>query len=224
MKKPDGAKILFPRACRLLKGMSESEFARICECMQVRELHLKNKETFIREQDPCSRIGIVVMGAVRLSRQRLDGGRAVLETVHENGVFGTTYVFRDARTMGINVCAVGDAVVLLFNTDRIPMPCHKVCSAHMLFMRNLLTVMSQTTFQLKQKLRILSQRTIRGRLMLYLQILAKRMQANEFDIAFDRQALADFLCVDRSALSAELSKLRREKKVESVRNHFRLLA
>ena len=216
------ASLVFPRACRLLKDMSDQEFARICECMHVREIHLRNKETFVRESDPCRSIGIVVVGAVRLCRQRLDGGRAVLETVHENGVFGTTYVFRDAKTMGISMSAVGETVVLLFDVERIPHPCHKVCSAHMLFVRNLLVVMSQTTFQLKQKLRILSQRTIRGRLMLFLQIRAKRAQSNEFDIPFDRQALADFLCVERSALSAELSKLRREGLVESVKSHFRL--
>ena len=214
---------LFPRACRLLKDLDDEGFARLCECMHVRELHLRNKEAFIRENDPCNRIGIVVMGAVQLSRQRIDGGRAVLETIRENGVFGTTYVFRDVPTMGISASAVGETVVLLFDTDRITQPCHKVCSAHVRFLRNLLAVMSQTTFQLKQKLRILSQRTIRGRLMLFLQIRAKRAKSAEFDIPFDRQALADYLCVDRSALSAELSKLRDEGKVESVKNHFKLL-
>ena len=216
-------KVIFPCGCRLLKDLGEDGFARICECLQVKELHLKNKETFIRESDPCNRIGIVAMGAVQLSRQRIDGGRAVLETIHENGTFGTTYVFRDVQTMGVSLTAVGETVVLLFNTDRITHPCHKVCTAHVQFLRNLLTVMSQMTFQIKQKLRILSQRTIRGRLMLFLQIRAKRAKSNEFDIPFDRQALADYLCVDRSALSAELSKLRKEKKVESVKFHFKLL-
>ena len=215
--------VIFPCGCRLLKDLGEDGFARICECLQVKELHLKNKETFIRESDPCNRIGIVAMGAVQLSRQRIDGGRAVLETIRENGTFGTTYVFRDVQTMGVSATAVGDTVVLLFNTDRITHPCHKVCTAHICFLRNLLTVMSQMTFQIKQKLRILSQRTIRGRLMLFLQIRAKRAKSNEFDIPFDRQALADYLCVDRSALSAELSKLRKEKKVESVKFHFKLL-
>ena len=217
------AGLIFPRACRLLKDLDEAGFARICECMRVRELHLRNKETFICEADPCDRIGIVVLGAVRLSRQRLDGSRAVLETIHENGAFGMTYVFRDAKTMGISISAVGETVVLLFDTDRLLHPCHKVCAAHVQFMHNLLSVMSQTTFQLKQKLRILSQRTIRGRVLLFLQIRAKRAQSREFDIPFDRQALADFLCVDRSALSAELSKLRKERKVESVKNHFKML-
>ena len=216
-------KIIFPRACRLLKDLDEVGFRQICECMNVRELRLKNKETFVRESDPCTCIGVVATGAVQLSRQQLDGSRAVLETISENGAFGMTYVFRDAKTMGISMSAVGEAVVLLFGTDRILRPCRKVCPAHLHFLHNLLTVMSQTTFQIKRKLRILSQRTIRGRLLLFLRILAKRKQAKEFDIPFDRQELADFLCVDRSALSAELSKLRRERKVESVKNHFKLL-
>lgn len=221
--KPCKAPVVFPRACRLLKDISDAGFCRLCECMHVKELHLKNKQTFIVESDPCDRIGIVVTGAVRLTRLRIDGGRNVLETIPPFGVFGSTYVFRDVPTMGISMNAVGDTTVLLFEIERITRPCHKVCDAHMQFVRNLLTVMSQTTFALKQKLRILSQRTIRGRLMLFLNIRAKRAKSDEFDIPFDRQALADYLCVDRSALSAELSKLRSEHKVESVKNHFKLL-
>ena len=225
-KKPTKAgkmPVIFPRACRLLKDLDEEGFCRICECMNVKELHLRNRQTFISESDPCNRIGIVVTGAVRLTRQRIDGGRNVLETIPENGVFGSTYVFRDVSTMGISMSAVGETIVLLFEIEKITRPCHKVCVAHLQFVRNLLTVMSQTTFALKQKLRILSQRSIRGRLMLFLNIRAKRAKSNEFDIQFDRQALADYLCVDRSALSAELSKLRAERKVESVKNHFKLL-
>ena len=220
---PKKSKIIFPVACRLLKDLGEDGFARICECMHAKVLKLRNKETFIVESDPPDKIGIVVTGAVRLTRQRLDGGRNVLETIQPNDVFGTTYVCRDAPTMGISMSAVGDTTVILLEIEKITHPCHKVCTAHLQFVRNLLTVMSQKTFSLKQKLRILSQRTIRGRLMLFLQIRAKRAKSNEFEIPFDRQALADFLCVDRSALSAELSKLRRERKVESVKNHFKLL-
>ena len=216
--------VSFPRDCRLFKNFGEEEFCRICECMKVRELHLRDKQAFIAESDPCDRIGVVVSGAVRLTRTRIDGGRNVLETIPPNGVFGSTYVFRDAQSMGIGMSAVGDTTVLLIEIERISRPCHKVCNAHMLFVRNLLAVMSQTTFALKQKLRILSQRTIRGRLMLFLNIRAKRAKSSEFDVPFDRQSLADYLCVDRSALSAELSKLRAERKVESVKNHFKLLA
>lgn len=215
--------LIFPRGCRLLKDIDEAGFRQLCECMNAEELHLKNRDTFINESDPCKRIGIVVTGAVRLTRTRIDGGRSVLETVRENGVIGSTYVFRDVATMGISMSAVGETIVLLFEIDRLTRPCHKFCNAHMQFVRNLLAVMSQTTFALKQKLRILSQRTIRNRLLVFLNICAKREKSKEFDILFDRQALADYLCVDRSALSAELSKLRSERKVESFKNHFKLL-
>ena len=223
-RKPRKPPVVFPRACRLLKDIGDEGFCRLCECMGVKELRLRNKQTFIVESDPCDRIGIVATGAVRLTRQRIDGGRNVLETIPANGVFGTTYVFRDVATMGISASAVGDTTVLMFEIAKLTHPCHKVCDAHMQFVRNLLAVMSQTTFALKQKLRILSQRTIRGRLMLFLNIRAKRAKSSEFDVPFDRQSLADYLCVDRSALSAELSKLRAERKVEAVKNHFKLLA
>ena len=221
--KADTPRMIFPRLCPLLKDIDEDGFGRICECLNAKELHLANKETFIRETDPCTRIGIVVAGTVRLSRQRLDGGRSVLETISENGTFGATYVFRDVKTMGISATAVGETVVLLLETANITRPCHHVCDAHMQFVRNLLMVMSQTTFALKQKLRILSQRTIRGRLMTFLNIRAKRAKSLEFEIPFDRQSLADYLCVERSALSAEISKLRAEGRIESVKNRFKLL-
>ena len=221
-RKSDVEKVTYPCACPLLKDIGEDEFAKLCECMKVRELHLRNKETFICESDPCKWLGVVVTGSVQLSRQRMDGGRSVLETIPANDTFGATYVFRGMPTMGISASAVGETCVLLFGTEQIMHPCHKVCHAHLQFLRNLLTIMSQKTFQIKQKLRILSQRTIRGRLMLLLNILAKRAKSASFDIPFDRQALADYLCVERSALSAEISKLRNEGVLESVKNHFRL--
>ena len=90
----------------------------------------------------------------------------------------------------------------------------------MQFMRNLLSIMSHKTILVKQKLRIISQRTIRARLMLYLRTVANRLKTNEFNISYDRQALADYLCVDRSALSAELSKLKTERVLDFDKNHF----
>jgi len=219
----DVSKIIFPRACRLFKDIDEKGFRNLCECLHAKELHLLNKEAFLFEDDPSDRIGVVVMGNVRLTRRRLDGGRNVLENVGQGDIFGMTYAFRGADTMGIGASSVGESVVLLLDTRNITRPCEKLCDAHMQFVRNLLAVMSQKTFQIKQKLRILSQRTIRSKVMLFLQILAKRNKSMEFDIPFDRQAMADYLCVDRSALSAELSKLRDEGVLTFEKNHFRLL-
>ncbi len=225
MKAKNKAKesLIFPRGCRLLKDMDDGDFRRICECLQAQQLTLRPKETFIFESDACRRIGIVIRGAVQISRTRLDGHRNVFETVGENETFGATYVFRDVPTMGVNISAVGESKVLVFDITKIPHPCHKLCPAHMQFVSNLLAVMSQKIFQVKQKLRIVSERTIRARLMLFLHIRAKRAKSSEFDIPYNRQALADFLCVDRSALSAEISKLQKEGVIKVARSHFALV-
>jgi len=220
----DRTKIIFPRASRLLKDIDDDGFAKLCACLNVRELRLFNKQLFISESDPCDRIGLVALGGVRLSRLRLDGGRSVLENVPPGDVFGTTYAFRDADAMGISASAVGETVVLMFDTSAIVRPNREATDVQMTFVRNLFAVMSQKTFQMKQKLRILSKRTIRERVLLTLQICAKRAKSNVFDIPFDRQALADYLCVDRCALSAELSKLQNEGRISFVKNHFQLLA
>jgi len=218
--KMKNGKIIFPRASRLMRGIDEAGFKRLCDCLRVRELHVLNKQTFIREDDPCDVIGLVALGSVQLSRTRIDGGRNVLETVPAGDVFGVTYAFRDASTMGINATSIGESVVLLFSTECITRPCGNVCAEHLQFVRNLLAITSQKTFQMKQKLRILSRRTIRERLMLALQICAKRAKSNEFDLSLDRQALADYLCVDRCALSAELSRLQREGVLTFEKSHF----
>ncbi len=224
MKSKKVSSIIYPKACRLLKDLGEDGFKRICECMHAEELHLRNKEAFIFETDSCNKIGVVVMGAVQLTRKRIDGSRVVLEKVLANDSFGATYAFRDVKTMGIGMNAVGETTVILFDTENITRPCHKVCFAHLQFLKNLLAVMSQKAFQIKQKLRIVSQRTIKDRLMTLLNIYAKRMKSCEFDLPYNRQALADFLCVDRSALSNEISKLQKAKIIDVERNHFKLIS
>lgn len=216
-------RIVYPSGSRLVRDIDESAFSHVCKCLKAKSLRLLNRETLLREDSPCNKIGVVIRGIVRLYRHGKDGRRSVLEDVLPGEVFGTTYAFRDSKELGVNASAVGDADVLLFDASSIMKPeCREICKAHMQFVRNLLSIMCHKTLQVKQKLRILSQRTIRARLMMYLRLVAKRLKTVEFNISFDRQSLADYLCVDRSALSAELSKLKSERLIEFEKNHFRL--
>jgi len=209
--------------CRLLAGIEAKDFARLCECLSVRERNLFDKETFLFEDAPCDKIGLVISGSVQMSRRRTDGGRLVLETVMPGDVFGSTYAFRDGSKVGITLTAVGETTVLLFETHKFTRPVPGLGEAHLRLLHNLLAIMSHKTLQMKQKLRILSKRTIRERVMATLRILSHRAQSHEFDMPFDRQAFADYLCVDRCALSAELSKLQRDGVIAFDRRRFRLI-
>lgn len=214
-------KVVFPSGSRLVRDIDEKEFVHVSKCLCARALRLENRETFLHEDCPGNKIGVVVRGVVRLYRHNRAGRRTVIEDVLPGDVFGTTCAFRDSSVLDVNASAVGSADVVLFDASKVLRPkCREVCEAYMQFMRNLLSIMSHKTILVKQKLRIISQRTIRARLMLYLRTVANRLKTNEFNISYDRQALADYLCVDRSALSAELSKLKTEHVLDFDKNHF----
>jgi CRP-like cAMP-binding protein len=100
--------------------------------------------------------------------------------------------------------------------------CSSSCGFHSRLIRNLLAIVASKTIQLNQKLELLSHRSIRERLMHYLLGCAKKADASQFTIPYDRQQLADYLCVERSALSAEISKLQKEGILESRRSWFLL--
>ena len=123
----------------------------------------------------------------------------------------------------VNVTAAEDAEVLFLNVERVLRVCPRACAHHGRLLRNLLTLSAQKNLNLSRKIFHTSAKSIRGRLLSYLSDQAIRNGSRSFVIPFDRQQLADYLNVDRSALSAELGKLRREGVVLAERNRFTLL-
>lgn len=212
-----------PSGCRLTAGISEKEWNKLMPCLNAVEHDVKAGGVIFHEGDPADRLGIVVSGRVAITRDRLDGTRVVIEQIGPGDSFGASYVYAGAPKMSVAIRAVEPTKVIILEAERIPKMCGKACPAHSRFIRNTLTVISIRNFQVKQKLRIVSQRTTRGKLMLFLHIRAKRAGSNEFDIPFNRQQLADYLYVDRCALSTEISKLKARKILDCRKNHFKLL-
>ena len=124
--------------------------------------------------------------------------------------------------MSVDVEADGDCDVLLVKTDRILSPCENACAFHARLVRNLMRALAVKTIELNRKIEILSHRSTQNRLMAYLHSIAQQKGAAEFDIPFDRQQLADYLCVERSALSAEISRLSKLGLITSRKSHFAL--
>ena len=110
----------------------------------------------------------------------------------------------------------------MLRSERVLSPCHAACPAHLRLLGNLSAVLAEKTLALNDKIAVLSRRTISERLMAYLNGIAEKCGSSEFDIPFDRQALADYLCVDRSALSAEIGKLSRAGRLTARKNHFKV--
>ena len=125
--------------------------------------------------------------------------------------------------LNISVVAEEDCEILLLNVKRLLTSCPTACDHHQKLIRNLVSVLANKILLFNEKITHISKRTTREKLLSYLSAESIRQSSLSFDIPFDRQQLADFLCVERAAMSVELSKLQKEGLLVTKRNHFELL-
>ena len=138
-------------------------------------------------------------------------------------MFGEAYVAPESGVLMNDVLAVEDSVVIFFDVKRIMTVCSSACRFHSMVVQNLFFAISEKNRRLVQKLTFMTKRTTREKLISYLSEEAKRQNSSEFSIPFNRQQLADFLSVDRSAMSNELCKMRGEGLIEFEKSRFKLL-
>lgn len=209
--------------CALFRGIMTQDLDTLLRCLGGKVHSYKKDQIIWQEGDRVEHIGIVLTGAVQLIREDYDGNRSIMGHIGPAQLFGETYAYAEVKALPVSVMACADSAVLLVDSHRICSSCSNACDFHNRLIENLLHLTAQKNLMLHQKIHITSKRTTREKLMAYLNIQAKHHGSNRFTIPFDRQALADYLEVDRSGLSAEISKLRREGVLESEKNSFTLL-
>jgi len=160
---------------------------------------------------------------VQITRTDYYGNRSILGTAEASDLFGEAFACAGVSEIPVDVTAEAPTDVLLVDYRRVAHPCDNACGFHRTLIYNLMKIIAAKNLAFHQKLEITSKRTTREKLMAYLLTQAKKSGGNSFSIPFDRQALADYLQVDRSGLSAEISKLRSEGILKSRRNYFELL-
>ena len=151
------------------------------------------------------------------------GHRNILSKCNTGDFFGEPYAATPGAILNISVVAEEDCEILLLNVKRLLTSCPTACDHHQKLIRNLVSVLANKILLFNDKITHVSKRTTREKLLSYLSAESIRQSSLSFDIPFDRQQLADFLCVERAAMSAELSKLQKEGLLVTKRNHFQLL-
>jgi CRP-like cAMP-binding protein len=151
------------------------------------------------------------------------GNRSVLTILQPGELFAEAFSFAGLGAMPVSVIAIKDSNVLLLDCKHVLTSCSNSCRFHSLLLKNLLQEMAQKNLALSQKIRYMSQKTTKEKLMAYLLDQAKQQGSSEFIIPFDRQALADYLGVERSAMSAEISKLKRSGRIDTKGAWFCLI-
>ena len=207
----------------LFAGISREELASMRGCRNARATQVKKGDPVFLEGDAAGFIGIVLSGAVRIVRDDYYGQRSFLTQAEPGDIFAEAYACAPMEAMPISGYAAADSQVMLLSARKMLTVCTNACGFHNRLVKNLLAVVAEKNLLLSRKIQFMSQRTTREKLLAYLLDQAKQHGCDEFTIALDRQALADYLGVERSAMSAQLSKLRRDGVLEAAGAHFRLL-
>lgn len=210
-------------SCALFEGIDHEELPALLRCLNAKTSAFEKKETILAEGTPARWIGIVLEGTAQIMQVDFYGNRSIVGGVGKGELFGEAFACAGAEALPVTVTANEACRVLLIDCARVMHPCQSACGFHQQLITNLMKVLAMKNIFLHQKSEIASRRTTRDKLMTYLLQQAKRAGSNRFDIPFNRQELADYLQVDRSGLSVQISRLCKEGIIRSQRKHFELL-
>lgn len=205
---------------KLFYGIREEEIESMLECLTSEVKFFDKGEYVFRRGERIDSVALLLEGGVLIQKEDYWGNLSILGEITEGEIFGEVYACLGSDEMMHNAVAVKRCSVLLINVKKILTMCPSACPFHSRLIRNLLSVMAAKNKMLARKLEHMSRRTTREKLLSYLSEQSQRAGSPSFDIPFNRQQLADFLSVDRSAMSAELGRMRDEGLLTFSRNHF----
>lgn len=208
---------------QLFSGVSEDEIAAMLSCLDAKVRTYQKGEYIFRQGEHVSFITILVEGNLYIQRDDFWGSRSIIQHMGVGEMFGEAYMAPESGAILNDVVAAADSTVIFFDVKRIITTCSSACRFHAMVVQNLIFAISEKNRRLVQKLGHMAKRTTREKLLSYLSDEARRQNRAEFTIPFNRQELADFLYVDRSAMSAELGRMRDEGILEFEKNKFRLI-
>ena len=208
---------------KLFSGVGEEEITEMLTCLQAEFRTYQKGEYVFRQGEHLRHIMILLEGSLHIQQDDYWGNRSIIHAINPGEMFGEAYAAPESGAILNDVIAVENSKVLFFHYQKILTVCASGCRFHNLVIQNLFFSISEKNRKLVRKLGHMSKRSTRAKLISYLSEEAKRQNSSSFFIPFNRQQLADVLSVDRSAMSTDLSKMRKEGLLKFEKNKFTLL-
>ena len=207
---------------QLFSGIGEADIASMLQCLQATLRFYKKGDAIFRQGERIRHIALLAEGCLHVQRDDYWGNRSIIGVIEAGDMFAESYAGTQCGPMPNDVIAVADSAVLFFDVEQVLTVCSAGCRFHAMVVKNLYFAISEKNRKLMQKLGHMTKRTTREKLISYLSEEARRQNSGTFTIPFNRQQLADFLSVDRSAMSGELCKMRDEGLLSFEKNRFTL--
>ncbi len=208
----------------IFNGMSPDEIDQALNKLSAIEKAYEKNSLILRAGDITDSLGLVLSGSVTIESNDMWGNRTILSNVEEGGFFAETYALLENEPLLVDVRANENCRILFFEVGSLKKLKSNMNLWCFQLISNLLMISANKNLHLSGRSFHTSPKTIRGRVMVYLSSVSLKKGSNEFDIPFDRQQLADYLNLERSALSKELGKMKKDGLIEVRKNHFKLLS
>ena len=211
------------RKCRLFDNIEDGQMTKMLGCLGAKIESFDKKYTIFAEGSAAKSIGIVLSGSAQIIQVDYYGNRSILTEIEPSEMFAEAFACAETRELPVSVIANEPCDVMFINCSHILHTCSNNCGFHQQMIFNLMKDLAEKTIMFHRKIEITSKRSTREKLLTYLSMCAQKSNSASFEIPFDRQELADYLEVDRSGLSVEISKMKKEGIIDCEKNRFTLL-
>lgn len=207
----------------LFDGISPQDRSTMLGCIGYHVGRYKKGEIVAFEAENIRHIGIVLSGAVDMIKEDLWGNKTMLVRTRKDELFGETFACGSDNLSVVTFLVSEEAEILFLPFNRVMHSCTMACRFHHQLIENMVHIIADKNRDLMRKVEVVSKRTIREKILAYLSLQAQTQASRYFEIPLGRVELAEYLCVDRSALTRELTKMREDGLIDYDKNCFRML-
>ena len=204
----------------LWEGIAHDDFERALNCLSAKTAGYKKDDVIMLSGDIANFVGLVLAGGVQIIKEDMDGKTTIITELGVPELFGETFACAEITRSPVTVLAKEDTEILLLDYKKIIMSCTSACIFHAKLIENMLKIISHKNLMLNQKIEILSKRTTREKLLAFFE--TQRGTAKKFTISYNREELAQYLGVDRSAMSSELCRMRDDGLIKFHKSTFEI--
>ncbi|MFI3208870.1 MAG: Crp/Fnr family transcriptional regulator [Eubacteriales bacterium] len=207
----------------LFANVRDAELEPVLSCLDGHVKVYEKGEYVSLAYEEVKNVGLVLKGTIQMVQEDMWGRKTLLMIIHKNELFGETFICGDHVLPTVSFYASTNVEVLFLPIHRVMHTCSNACEFHHNIIENLIKLVANKNEQFISKIEILSQKSLRDKISVYLSIEAKRSQSDYFELQTGRVEMAEYLCADRSALTRELNSMKKEGLIDYDKNTFRII-
>jgi len=204
----------------LFNGVGAGDFEKVAGCIESKTKNYPKDDIVLLAGGSVGFIGLVLSGSVRVIKEDIEGNIMILTELTKPDIFGEVFACAGIDRSPVTVIAAEECEILFINYKKVIASCSLACAFHSKLIENMLNLIAKKNLMLNQKIEILSKRTTREKLLALFEM--HQNAAKKFTLPYNREEMAQYLCVDRSAMSHELCKMRDEGLLRFHKNVFEL--